>query len=134
MKKSIPSPLNCPCNSEETYENCCQKHIEKTHITPTAETLMRSRYTAFTLNNEEYLRYSWHPDTCPQIIRLDSSTQWLGLSIKNIVAGRVNDDEGFVEFVARNKINGKANRLHENSRFTRIDSRWVYVNGEQIAK
>jgi len=35
-----------------------------------------------------------------------------------------------VEFVARYKLNGRAFRLHEVSRFARVDGRWLYVDGE----
>ena len=120
----------CPCESGKPYKFCCQPYIEQTRETPTAEALMRSRYTAFVLLNEDYLRYSWHPDTCPKNIHLNKNTKWLGLKIKNTVAGEVNDDAGEVEFVARNKVNGKASRLYECSRFSRYKNRWVYLNGK----
>lgn len=91
---------------------------------------MRSRYTAFEMNDEGYLRLSWHPDTCPKTIHINEKTQWLGLSIKSTENGAENDETGRVEFVARYKNDGKAVRLHENSRFTRYDNRWVYLDGE----
>jgi len=72
----------CPCESGLPFKLCCQPYIEHCSVTPTAETLMRSRYTAFVLLNEEYLRYSWHPDTCPKTIHLNENTKWLGLKIK----------------------------------------------------
>lgn len=97
---------------------------------PTAETLMRSRYSAFVIKNEAYLRYSWHPDYCPKNIHLNEDTQWLGLKIKRTNAGKTGDKTGEVEFVARSKNNGKASRLHETSRFTLLDNRWVYVDGK----
>ena len=120
----------CPCGSGHALVDCCLPYIEQAVAAPTAEALMRSRYSAFVLLNEEYLRYSWHPDTCPKNIRLNENTKWLGLKIKNTIAGDVNNDTGEVEFVARNKVNGKASRLHECSRFTRYKNRWVYLNGE----
>jgi len=120
----------CPCESGKPYSLCCQPYIEQIGNAPTAKSLMRSRYTAFVLKNEDYLRYSWHPDTCPKQIYLNENTQWLGLKIKSTLAGAVNDDTGEVEFVARNKVNGKASRLHECSRFSRYNNRWVYLNGE----
>lgn len=91
---------------------------------------MRSRYTAFVLKNKDYLRYSWHPDTCPSDIHLNDSTQWLGLNVIKTIAGGMNDISGEVEFVARSKNNGKAHRLHENSRFSRFENRWVYLGGK----
>ena len=120
----------CPCSSGHALVDCCLPYIEQVIAAPTAEALMRSRYSAFVLLNEDYLRYSWHPDTCPKNIHLNENAQWLGLKIKNTLAGEVNDDSGEVEFVARNKVNGKARRLHENSQFKRFEGRWVYLNGE----
>lgn len=91
---------------------------------------MRSRYTAFVLNNETYLRFSWHIDTCPKTIHLNNKTQWLGLAIKSTEKGQPHDDTGRVEFVARYKNNGKAVRLHESSRFIQHQQRWVYLDGK----
>jgi len=121
---------SCPCESGKSYKHCCQPIIEQHNDAITAEALMRSRYTAFVLLNETYLRYSWHPDTCPKDLNINTETKWLGLNIKNIEQGHNNDDCGHVEFVARFKINGKGYRLHENSQFIKYNSRWVYLNGK----
>lgn len=131
MNKStqIKSDL-CPCGSAKPPNDCCQPYIQRTCQAPTAEALMRSRYTAFVVLDENYLRYSWHPETCPKNIHLKENSQWLGLKIKNTLAGGEQDETGEVEFVARNKINGKASRLCENSRFSRFDNRWVYLDGK----
>ena len=122
----------CPCGSGQTFDHCCQPYLQQRHNPVTAETLMRSRYTAFVLNDEEYLRYSWHPHTCPEDIGLDTKTRWLGLQIKATQQGQAHDDSGRVTFVARFKIKGKAFRLCENSLFTRLGKRWVYFDGEII--
>jgi len=119
---------NCPCESGKQYKDCCQPYLEQSIDAPTAEALMRSRYSAFYLQNEAYLRYSWHPDTCPKNIHLNEHCRWLGLKIKKTVAGYENDETGEVEFVARSKTNGKASRLHENSHFGRFNNRWVYIS------
>ena len=113
----------CPCCSGKDYHLCCKSYVEQTMDAPTALTLMRSRYTAFTQLNESYLRYSWHPNTCPKNIHLNENTKWLGLKIKNMIAGGEKDNTGEVEFIARSKINGKASRLHERSQFMRVDDR-----------
>ncbi len=120
----------CPCGSSNSYKHCCQPYVEQINDAPTAETLMRSRYSAFVLLDEDYLRYSWHPDTCPKNIHLHIETNWLGLSIKNTEDGQPGDKNGRVEFIARYKIDGKATRLHENSRFTRFNNRWVYLDAD----
>ncbi len=130
MKKQKTELFLCPCGSGNDFKRCCQPYLEQTSNAPTAEALMRSRYTAFVMLDEDYLRYSWHPDTCPENIRLNERTQWLGLKIKSTLAGEEKDDTGEVEFVARSKINGEASRLHETSRFSRFENRWVYVSGK----
>ncbi len=131
MKEDKKNSLQaCPCESGKPYNDCCQPYLAQTTDTPTAEALMRSRYTAFTRGDEAYLRYSWHPDNCPKTIHLNEKTRWLGLKIKNTIAGGEHDQSGEVEFVARSKIDGKACRLHENSRFGRFNKRWVYIDAK----
>ena len=130
MKTKIQHTELCPCGNGKPYLSCCQPYIEQSSDAPTAEALMRSRYTAFVLLKEDYLRYSWHPDFCPKNIHLNGNTQWLGLKIISTVAGDTGDETGEVEFVARSKLNGKATRLHENSRFSRYENHWVYLDGK----
>jgi SEC-C motif-containing protein len=91
---------------------------------------MRSRYSAFCLRAEQYLLASWHPQTRPTTLTFDPEQRWLGLKIIACQAGGATDATGVVEFVARYKVHGKAFRLHESSRFSRVDDNWVYVDGE----
>lgn len=93
---------------------------------------MRSRYSAFAVANENYLLATWHPDTRPSRVRFDEQQRWIGLRIKSTESGSETDDTGTVEFVARFKVNGRGHRLHENSRFEKIDSRWYYLDGEHL--
>ncbi len=88
---------------------------------------MRSRYTAYVLMCEPYLLASWHASTRPA--SLDSSpTQWIGLTVKR--HERQDASHAIVEFIARYKINGRAHRLHETSRFICEGGRWFYVDGD----
>jgi len=93
---------------------------------------MRSRYCAFVLAREDYLLRTWHATTRPPTLYLDRSPapKWLGLRIVRSEAGGPDDDTGVVEFVARFKLGGKAERLHEVSRFVREAGQWFYVEGE----
>ena len=93
---------------------------------------MRSRYCGFVLCDETYLLSTWHPDTRPSKVRLDSQQRWLGLSIRATKTGGSDDSTGTVEFVARFKVDGKGHRLHEISRFEKIDGRWLYLNGQHL--
>jgi len=124
----------CPCQSANKlpvlFSNCCQNFINGTDTPQTAEQLMRSRYTAFVLENEPYLLNSWHSTTKPNTVEFDNETKWLGLKIISTKMGQDADQKGWVKFIARYKINGKAHRLEEHSYFTRESSFWRYVSAE----
>ena len=123
--KSAP----CPCGLPRSYAECCGA-CHAGEPAPTAEALMRSRYSAYVLGLEPYLRATWHTTTRPdvQTSLCDPATRWLGLEIKR--SESTGSDETVVEFVARYKIGGRAYRLHETSRFVREDGRWYYVDGQ----
>jgi SEC-C motif-containing protein len=89
---------------------------------------MRSRYSAYVLGLEDYLLATWHASTRPAVLDLGSEAppKWLGLEVK---ACAENEDSATVEFVARCRVGGRAQRLHEISRFVREDGRWYYVDG-----
>lgn len=92
---------------------------------------MRSRYSAYVLKLDDYLLASWHPDTRPAALDLAAEQpppKWLGLSVRR---HETRGDQATVEFVARWKSGGgRAQRLHETSRFVREDGRWYYVDGD----
>ena len=57
-----------------------------------------------------------------------ADAKWLGLVIKKHEV--IDADHALVEFVARYKLNGRAHRLHEISRFERVNGSWLYMDGE----
>lgn len=91
---------------------------------------MRSRYSAFVLGNEAYLRQTWATESLPAEPLLDDAVKWQGLSILSKEAGGELDQTGVVTFVARYKINGRAGRMQERSRFVREQGLWRYLDGE----
>ena len=107
---------------------------------------MRSRYSAFVLGLADYLLATWHPSTRPPTLELDAGTHWLGLEVRahrlldahsaeaGGEVGRESNDSarGEVEFVARSRVGGKGQRLHELGRFFREDGRWFYVDGDML--
>jgi SEC-C motif-containing protein len=123
-------PDTCPCGRAASLSECCGRYLAG-EPAPDAESLMRSRYTAFTLADEAYLLATWHPDTRPGALNLAAEPQpkWLGLSVKSHL--RQDENNATVEFVARYKIAGRATRLHETSRFEKLDGRWYYLDGDQ---
>lgn len=121
----------CPCGSGLDYDDCCRRwHEGPLHRqAPTAEALMRSRYSAFVLARGEYLLATWHPDTRPpHAPDFDPGLRWLGLEVRRHT--ETGADTAQVEFVARSKFAGRAHRLHETSRFVREDGCWYYVDGD----
>lgn len=89
---------------------------------------MRSRYTAFVLGDANYLLATWHPGTRPATLELETGLQWLGLEVRR--HRPIDEQHAEVEFVARSRLNGRGQRLHERSRFVReADGRWYYVDG-----
>ena len=117
----------CPCGSKKYFSECCEPlHLGDSNA-ETAEALMRSRYSAYVKGNAAYLTNSWHHTTRPNDLALES-TNWIGLKIKSTRQGSINDSEGWVEFVARYKVDGRAHRLQENSYFKKVDGVWFYVN------
>ena len=95
---------------------------------PDAESLMRSRYTAFVCERSDYLQATWHASTRPATLDFDAGAKWLGLDVRRYVA--TDADHAVVEFVARYRVAGRAVRLHETSRFVREGGRWFYVDGD----
>lgn len=122
--------MHCPCDHNKPYIDCCSRYLDTGEVPASAELLMRSRYTAYTLNRENYLLATWHHSTRPATLELANQPrhQWLGLAIKRHEQSA--PDHAIVEFVARYKFNGKAYRLHEISRFIREEDRWFYVDGD----
>jgi len=127
------SAADCPCGSGRPYDACCGFYLDAGVVADTAEALMRSRYSAYVLQREDYLLATWHPSTRPTALELAQAPvlQWLGLEVRRVHAGGVPDREGVVEFVARYKVRGKAERLHETSRFVREGHGWLYVGADE---
>ena len=128
----------CPCRSGESdgisFKNCCGPYLSGAADPPTAEKLMRSRYSAYALGDLDHIKRTWHPETLPADLRLVPGQVWLGLKIKHSAHGTENDKHGIVEFVAKSKRNGRARRMHEISEFEKIAGRWVYVRGDYSAR
>jgi SEC-C motif-containing protein len=120
----------CPCGTGRAYAACCGRyHAGELHLqAPDAQALMRSRYSAYVLGLTRYLLDTWHPSTRPASLEPHEPTlRWLGLEVKRHAT--LDADHATVEFVARSKQGGRAQRMHELSRFVREAGRWYYVDG-----
>ena len=142
MKRLAPAQP-CPCGGVSTskaskslsYGQCCGRWLEADAIhgpfAPDAHYLMRSRYSAFVLEREDYLRATWQVGHRPATIEFDPGVKWLGLEVRDFRS--TGADTAEVEFVARQKPpGGPAVRLHERSRFVLEGGRWLYLDGTQF--
>ncbi len=125
----------CPCGSGIDFADCCSPYLQNIKFAQTAESLMRSRYSAYVKHNADYLITSWHPDCQAEKWRLDIEqsfivTQWLGLNVITTEKGE-NDNEAYVEFSAYflDQKSQDKQLIHERSRFLRIDQHWYYIDG-----
>jgi SEC-C motif-containing protein len=96
---------------------------------PTAERLMRSRFSAFAVGDVSYLLATWHRKTRPASLELDPDLQWRRLEILDVTAGGAHDDQGTVEFIAHywDATGRRRGRQHEDSAFVREDGQWFYA-------
>jgi SEC-C motif-containing protein len=127
----LPASTPCPCGRSRTYADCCGRwHAGPLALqAPDAEDLMRSRYSAFVRWLPDYLLATWHSSTRPDALDPPpAGLRWLGLDVRRHVSQDA--DHALVEFVARSKQGGRAERLHETSRFVREHGRWFYVDGD----
>ncbi|KEA65293.1 UPF0225 protein YchJ [Marinobacterium lacunae] len=125
----------CPCGSGRTFKACCEPALSGVTPAPTAEALMRSRYSAFALGAVDYLIETLapemrHPGEAELLAEQTQVTTWTGLTILDTQAGGPEDTTGIVEFEARFQSGPDKGALHERSRFRRENSRWVYVDGD----
>jgi SEC-C motif-containing protein len=133
---SDPAGGACPCGRTgdrgllRAYPDCCGRYLDafETLPAPDAESLMRSRYTAFVRERADYLRATWDAAHRPAAIGFEPGLRWLGLELRS--HRMTGPDTAEVEFVARSRLAGRAHRLHERSRFVRRGGRWFYLDGE----
>ncbi len=123
---SQPTSL-CPCSSEQNYESCCGRFLDGGQLAPNAEALMRSRYTAFCRGAFDYLRLTWHPESCPDDLGAEEPSNWVHLEV---IEFDEDGDEAEVEFKASLIFDNKLEILHERSFFEKFEGRWVYHSGE----
>ncbi|MFN3713548.1 MAG: YchJ family protein [Alcanivoracaceae bacterium] len=116
----------CLCGSGVAATQCCVR-FHAGEAAPTPEALMRSRYTAYARNRMDYVRATWHPQTCPVDLPADTATCWRRLEI---VDAGASGDEGYVHFRAVWQSGDQWGVLEERSRFLRQQGRWLYHSGQ----
>ncbi|WP_406071369.1 YchJ family metal-binding protein [Streptomyces sp. NBC_01020] len=119
----------CPCGLSAPYGECCGRFHSGQSAAPTAEALMRSRFSAFAVEDGAYLLRSWHPETRPPRVDFDAGQRWRRLEILATTGGTAFHTTGTVTFRAHYTFRGEPGELREHSRFERYEGAWVYVDG-----
>lgn len=130
-----PSSPPCPCGSQKPLNQCCNVYLQGQLPAPTAEKLMRSRYSAYCLKNIDYLYSTEHPNyrkpnSRAMITATANNLIWLGLTILNTEGGKLEDKMGIVEFMAVYQEGKSIAQLHERSNFIKEKGKWFYTDGE----
>ena len=128
----------CPCSADRDYADCCGRYLAGGQLPPTAEALMRSRYTAFARQNANWLYATLLPskrekNELKSLQKSFRGIRWTGLEILATDRGGEQDSEGTVEFRARCEANGEQGAIHERSTFVKQAGRWYYVDGEVLS-
>ncbi len=127
-KHAVAAVAACPCGRDARYDACCGRYLGTGVPAPDAQSLMRSRYTAFVRGDAAHLLSTWHASRRPASLALDPGVKWLGLEVRRHLP--IDASRAEVEFVARSRVQGRGQRLHERSRFVREDGCWWYVDGD----
>jgi SEC-C motif-containing protein len=139
----------CPCRLQDqkklTFAECCEPFITGKKKAPTAEALMRSRYTAYTAKNIDYIsdtqivleNETFNKDEAK---KWAESSEWQGLEIKKTLKVETSDNSGTVEFVAhyKDKASGTELHHHETALFQKKEGAWMikegHIHGAQPVK
>jgi SEC-C motif-containing protein len=137
MATSPVKKQECPCGSGQTFLRCCGPYIAGDTSAPTAEALMRSRYSAYVTGDIDYIAKTHDPASIHEFDREAArnwaiNTEWKGLEIVRTEDGSASDDTGTVEFIARFRTNDQEQTHHELSVFRREDKQWYYVDGKTV--
>lgn len=121
----------CPCGAQIAYSDCCGRFIDAKEVVQTPEQLMRSRYTAYTQANIDYIVNTMLPPASDELEPVSAKewaeqSEWLGLQI---VTTKTEGDIGWVEFIAGFILEKEKHILHELSEFHKKDGVWYYVDG-----
>lgn len=130
----MSSAKACPCGSGKTFSDCCEPYIKGAKKAPSAEALMRSRYSAFATGAMDYI-YNTHHESTRGELDMEGvkswalNSEWLGLEIRETDKGQEKDSEGKVEFKCKFNYNGQEQTHHELSSFIKEKGEWFFVDG-----
>lgn len=122
----------CHCGSGDLLEACCGKYHLGTPA-PSAEALMRSRYSAYVLGLIDYLRDTTLPAQQNGLdlagIRAWSlGSTWLGLEVESSDLIGAQPEHAFVTFTANWHDASGEHSHRERSAFVQRSGRWYFID------
>jgi SEC-C motif domain protein len=130
IRHTMPTETDCPCNSGKLFKECCSPILADHSLAVIPEMLMRSRYTAFVVEDSAFLLRSWDVSTRPRSINFEKNIVWLKLIIEDAPPPLPNESTGSVVFQASFIQHDNVVEMKEKSVFLRNDNLWFYLNGE----
>ncbi|WP_415845386.1 YchJ family protein [Stutzerimonas zhaodongensis] len=132
MTTREPGNTICPCGSGNTLNECCGRYHAGLPA-PSAEQLMRSRYSAYVLSEIDYLRATTLPvqQTSLDIQSMkdwSTSSVWLGLEVEETQLLGGKPEHALVSFTARWHDQTGEHAQHERSAFVQNDGRWYFID------
>lgn len=129
--------IECPCGSQTDYLACCGQYIENQGIPNTPERLMRSRYSAYSRANIDYIQKTMRGKPlegfdATEAERWAKQVAWMGLHIVKTEMDPKNENIGYVEFIATYQVQGENQTIHELSQFQRHEGKWFYTDGTPL--
>ena len=125
--------MQCPCQSDKKFDQCCEPIISGNREAETAEQLMRARYTAYTQINMDFIEKTHDPKTKSDI-DIDASrewaesTKWVGLEIIETQEGGIDDERGTVKFKATFETEEGPQYHQELSQFNKRNGTWFFTD------
>lgn len=123
--------MQCYCNKPLAFESCCEPLILGKQMANSPEELMRSRFSAYVIQNYDYILATYAPVqriklSLNELIDSAASTKWLRLFVHN---SEQKNTSGKVEFSAYYQLDGQVYLMHETSDFIFENKQWYYTTG-----
>lgn len=123
----------CPCGSQLAYLDCCGLYIEQSQAAPTPEKLMRSRYTAYTEANIDYIKATMRGKPLLNFNEMEAKSwaqkaKWISLKIINTYPELKQQNCQFIEFIASYQLDERRESIHEKSEFKKYEGKWFYTD------
>jgi len=117
----------CPCGNDMNYPDCCEPLHSRQVKAESPQQLMRSRYSAYVFQLNDYLLATWHPSSRPDTLMLSDQPQWMKLEI---LSSKQRGDKGRVHFRAFYRDNDDIGYMEEVSDFVCEQGYWFYLRGK----